>query len=189
MHDLLSVPAAFSLIERARTAFVELLVTRCMAEYGIGRHLRILGSVPDRDHIPKSMLRLALSLVNFAVGPPIPSLPCIPRHASQDFIWMCVCASPPIWMTRTIFGFLSAIWSYQYNAGRRSGHRLWDCVLYLSLCRRSSGQRSGGYIIRPYAGITIPAFILCEEIFYAGYRSDVKVGVPSYPSRVPHCHL
>jgi hypothetical protein len=88
MHDLLSVPAAFSLIERARTAFVELLVTRCMAEYGIGRHLRILESVPDRDHIPKSMLRLALPLVNFAVGPPISSLPCIPRHASQDLIWI-----------------------------------------------------------------------------------------------------
>jgi hypothetical protein len=87
MHDLLSVPAALSSIKRApsRTAFVELLVTRCMAEYGIGRHLRILESVPDRDHIPKSMLRLALSLVNFAVGPPIPSLPCIPRNASQHF--------------------------------------------------------------------------------------------------------
>jgi len=54
----------------------------------IGRHLRILENVPDRDHIPKSILRLALSLVNFAVGPPIPSLPCIPRRSSQDFIWI-----------------------------------------------------------------------------------------------------
>jgi hypothetical protein len=89
IDDLLSVPAAaLSSIERARTAFVELLVTRCMAEYGIGCRLRILESVPDRDHIPKSMLRLALSLVNFAVGPPIPSLPCIPRRSSQDFIWI-----------------------------------------------------------------------------------------------------
>jgi len=89
MHDLLSVPVALSSIERARTAFVELLVTRCMADYGIGRHLRILESVPDRDHIPESMHKLALSLVNFAVGPPIPSLPCsIPHRPYQDFIWI-----------------------------------------------------------------------------------------------------
>ena len=88
MHNLLCIPAALSSIESARTALVELLVTRCMAEYGIGRRLRILESVPDRDHIPKSMLRLALSLVNFAVGLPIPSLPCIPRRSSQDFIWI-----------------------------------------------------------------------------------------------------
>ncbi|KAN0111856.1 hypothetical protein V8E52_008062, partial [Russula decolorans] len=88
MHDLLSVPAALSSIERARTAFVEILVTRCMSGCWIGRHLRILENVPDRDHIPKSILRLALSLVNFAVGPPIPSLPCIPRRSSQDFIWI-----------------------------------------------------------------------------------------------------
>jgi hypothetical protein len=60
VHDLLSVPAAaLSSIERARTASVELLVTRCMAEYGIGCRLCILESVPDRDHIPKSMFRLA----------------------------------------------------------------------------------------------------------------------------------
>jgi hypothetical protein len=90
MHDLLSMPMALSSIERARTTFVELLVTRCMAEaeYGIGHHLRVLESVPDRDHIPESMLRLALSLVNFAVGPPIPSLPCTPHHPSHAFIWI-----------------------------------------------------------------------------------------------------
>jgi hypothetical protein len=88
MHDLLSVPAALSSIERVRTTFVELLVTRCMAEYSIGQQLRILESVPDRDHIPDCMLKLALSLVNFAVGPPIPSMPCIPLHASHDFIWI-----------------------------------------------------------------------------------------------------
>jgi hypothetical protein len=86
MHDLLSVPAALSSIERARTALVEILVTRCMAEYGIGHCLRILESVRDRDHIPISTLRLALSLVNFAVGLPIPSLPCIRRRSSHDFI-------------------------------------------------------------------------------------------------------
>ncbi|KAI0270961.1 hypothetical protein BGY98DRAFT_923254 [Russula aff. rugulosa BPL654] len=88
MHDLLCVPAALSSIESARTALVELLVTRCMAERGIGHRIRILESVPDRDHISKSMLRLALSPVNFAVGLPIPSLPCIPRRSSQDFIWI-----------------------------------------------------------------------------------------------------
>ena len=88
MHDLLSVPTALSSIERARTTFVELLVTRCMAEYGIGRHLRIQESIPDREHIPNLMLRLALSLVNFAIGPPIPSLPCIPRHPSREFTWI-----------------------------------------------------------------------------------------------------
>lgn len=59
-----------------------------MLEYGIGHQLRILESVPDREHIPKSMLRLALSLVNFAVGPLIPSLPFISHYPSQDFIWI-----------------------------------------------------------------------------------------------------
>ena len=38
--------------------------------------VRILESVPDRSHSSPSMLELALSLVDFAVGPPIPELPC-----------------------------------------------------------------------------------------------------------------
>ena len=88
MHDLLNVPVALSSIERVRTAFVELLVTRCMAEYEIGRYLRILESVPDRGHIPVVLPRMAISLVYFAVGPPIPSLPCIPHHPSQEFVWI-----------------------------------------------------------------------------------------------------
>ncbi len=87
MQDLLSVPAELSSIERARTTFVELLVTRCISEYDIGRYLLIQESVPDRDHFQKGMPRLALSLVNFAVGPPIPSLPCLP-HPSHDFTWI-----------------------------------------------------------------------------------------------------
>ena len=78
VHDLLRIPGALSSVERVRTAFVELLVTMCMAEIGVGHDVRVLESVPDRDRIPQSMLQLALSLVNFAVGPPIPTLPCAP---------------------------------------------------------------------------------------------------------------
>lgn len=115
IHDLLSVPAALSSIERARIASEELLVTRCMAEYGIGCRLRIQESVPDRDHIPKSMLRLALSLVNFAVGPPIPSLPCISRHSSQYFIWIrkdvCLRITTHLVMTITKTGVLNRKYS------------------------------------------------------------------------------
>ena len=88
VHDLLSIPAALSSIERVRIALVELLVTRCVAEDGVGRDVRILENVPDRDHIPRIMLRLALSLVNFAVGPPIPSMRCAPLNISRDFIWI-----------------------------------------------------------------------------------------------------
>lgn len=77
-HDLLSIPVALSSIDRVRTTLVELLVTRCMTERGVGHDVRVLENVPDRDHIPQSMLQLALSLVNFAVGPPIPSLPSTP---------------------------------------------------------------------------------------------------------------
>jgi hypothetical protein len=40
------------------------------------------------DHIPQSMLELALSLANFAVGPPIPSLPCTPYDNIRDFVWI-----------------------------------------------------------------------------------------------------
>jgi hypothetical protein len=88
IHDLLDVPVALSSIERVRTAVVELLVTRCMADNGVCRNVHVLESVPDRDHIPQSMLQLALSLVNFAVGPPILSLPCTPHGNSSDFVWI-----------------------------------------------------------------------------------------------------
>ena len=88
IHDLLSVPAALSSIERARTAFVGIRVTRCMVGSGIRHHLRMLENVPDHDHIPECMHRLALLFVNFAVGPPIPSLPYIPHRVPQDFIWI-----------------------------------------------------------------------------------------------------
>jgi hypothetical protein len=88
VHELLRVPMDLSSIERARTTLVEVLVTQCMAKRGVGHGVRVLESVPDRDHISQSMLELALSLVNFAVGPPIPSLPCIPRINTLDFIWI-----------------------------------------------------------------------------------------------------
>jgi len=59
-----------------------------MYESGVGHDVRVLESVPDRDHIPQSMLQLGLSLVNCAVGPPIPSLPCIPYGNTCDFAWI-----------------------------------------------------------------------------------------------------
>ena len=88
VHDLLDVPVALSSIERVRMALVKLLVKRCMVESGVGHDVRVLENVPDRDHIPQSMLQLALSLVNFAVEPPIPSLPCIPYGNNCDFVWI-----------------------------------------------------------------------------------------------------
>jgi hypothetical protein len=89
IYDLLNIPVANSAIELARTAFMEVLVMICMAEGGVGHYVRILENVPDRDHIPQSMLKLALSLVNFAVGPPIPLLPCNQHNDTWDFIWIC----------------------------------------------------------------------------------------------------
>ncbi|KAI0271984.1 hypothetical protein BGY98DRAFT_1004275 [Russula aff. rugulosa BPL654] len=59
-----------------------------MVEGGVGHDVRVLENVPDRDHIPQSMLQLALSFVNFAVGPPIPSLPRTPYDNTRDFIWI-----------------------------------------------------------------------------------------------------
>jgi hypothetical protein len=59
-----------------------------MVADGVGLYVRVLEGVSDRDHIPQGMLELALSLVNFAVGPPIPSLPCIPHGNNWDFIWI-----------------------------------------------------------------------------------------------------
>ena len=89
VHDLLNIPVALSSIDRVRTTLVELLVTRCMAERGVGRDVRVLENVADRDHIPQSMHQLGLSLVNFAVGPPIPSLPCsTPSGNTCDFVWI-----------------------------------------------------------------------------------------------------
>ena len=88
VHDLLSVPVALSSVDRVRTALVELLVVRCMADRGVGRDVRLLENVPDRNRIPQSMLQLALSLVNFAVGPPIPSLSCTPHDSVSDFVWI-----------------------------------------------------------------------------------------------------
>ena len=88
VHDLLGTPVANPSIERVRTALVELLVAGCMAERCVGHDVRVLESVPDRDHIPQSMLELALSLVNFAVGSPIPSLQRTPYDKTCDFIWI-----------------------------------------------------------------------------------------------------
>jgi hypothetical protein len=91
VHDLLDVPVAPSSIERVRTTFMELLVTRRMTEYEVGRYARVLENVPDRDHIPQSMLELAVFLVKFAVGPPIYSLDCWycwPYKTKCDFVWI-----------------------------------------------------------------------------------------------------
>ena len=95
VHDLLGIPEANSSIELIRTALLELLVTGCMTEKCVGHDVRVLENVPDRDHIPQSMLELAFSLVNFAVGPPIPSLPRTPYDNTCDFVWIrkdvCLC--------------------------------------------------------------------------------------------------
>lgn len=88
VHDLLSTPVALSSINHVRMTLVELLVTRCMAERGVGHDVRVLENAPDHDHIPQSMIQLALSLVDFAVGPPIPSLPCTPCSNICDFVWI-----------------------------------------------------------------------------------------------------
>ena len=89
VHDLLGIPVANPSFERVRTALVELLVAGCMAERCVGHDVRVLESVPDRDHIPQSMLELALSLVNFAVGSPISSPPrALFDDTVCDFIWI-----------------------------------------------------------------------------------------------------
>ena len=87
-HELLCTPKPLSMVERVRTALVEFLVARYMTGDGVGRDVRVLESVPDRDHISQSMLELALSLVNFAVGPPLPEMPCNPLGNTWDFIWL-----------------------------------------------------------------------------------------------------
>jgi hypothetical protein len=87
IYELLDIPMALSSLERARTALVGLLVTQCMATISVGHYIRVLESVPDHDHISQSMLKLALLLVKFAVGPPIPSLLFIPNE-TWDFIWI-----------------------------------------------------------------------------------------------------
>jgi hypothetical protein len=88
VHDLLSIPVAKSSIELVRTALVVVRVTTCMVESVVGHDVPVLENVPDRDHIPQNMLQLALSLVNFAVGPPIPSLPCTQYGNICDFVWI-----------------------------------------------------------------------------------------------------
>ena len=88
IHELLGTPMALSSIERARKALVGVLITRFMIERTTGYYLRILEQVADRSSLPNSMLNLALSLVNFAVGIPNPSLPYNPSGITWDFIWI-----------------------------------------------------------------------------------------------------
>jgi hypothetical protein len=59
-----------------------------MVSDSVGHCVRVLENVPDRDHISQGVLELALSLVNFAVGPPILSLPCVPHGNNWDFKWI-----------------------------------------------------------------------------------------------------
>ena len=92
IYELLRTPMALSPIERTRTTLMELLVARCMTGDSVGRDVRVLESAPNRDHISPSMLELALSLVDIAVGPPIPELPYHPPYNplsnTWDFIWV-----------------------------------------------------------------------------------------------------
>ena len=88
IHELLGTRMALSSIERARTAFVGPLITRFMIEHHIARKLHELEKVSDRGHISKGTRKLALSFVNFAVGPPNPSLPCSTSGITWDFIWI-----------------------------------------------------------------------------------------------------
>jgi hypothetical protein len=69
---------------------VGILVTGFMAYENVAGGVRFLESVPDRNNIPEELLELAVSLVNFAVGPPIPSRPCDPTSdiCDYDFIWI-----------------------------------------------------------------------------------------------------
>jgi hypothetical protein len=95
IHELLRTPMTMSSIERARTTLVGPLITRLMTERSVCICLRGLEAVPDRRHIPKRMLKLALSFVNFAVGLPNPSMPCNPSGITWDCIWIrkdvCLC--------------------------------------------------------------------------------------------------
>ena len=88
IHELLRMPMKMSSIERARKALVGPLITRLMTERSVGISLRGLEAVPDRRHLPKSMLKLALTFVNFAVGLPNPSVPCNSSGITWDFIWI-----------------------------------------------------------------------------------------------------
>ena len=88
IHELLGTPMALSSIEHARTALVGSLITRLMVEHHIASCLRYLEKVPSRSHISECMHKLALSFVNFAVGPPNPSLPCYTSGITWDFIWI-----------------------------------------------------------------------------------------------------
>ena len=67
VHELLGKPTALSSIERARTALVELLVTRYMSGAVVGHGVRVLENIPDRDHISEPLLELAASLVPTAL--------------------------------------------------------------------------------------------------------------------------
>jgi len=89
---------------------------------------------------------------------------------------MCVYAPLPIWMTSSGFYWRFGP-SYRYNPGRRSEHRLWDystCSIFHCAVVRVDKDVEGTSFAHTPAGVTIPAFPRCEEIFYAGYRSDVK---------------
>ncbi|KAI0274483.1 hypothetical protein BGY98DRAFT_69519 [Russula aff. rugulosa BPL654] len=117
VHDLLDVPVAPSSIERVRTTFMELLVTRRMTEYGVGRYARVLENVPTEIISRKvcsswqcslSNLQLDHRFIRWIVGI---AGHIKPSAISYGFAKMCVCVSPLIWMTRTISGLLLAIWS------------------------------------------------------------------------------
>jgi hypothetical protein len=89
VHEILRVPVTLSSFERTRTTLVGLLVTRCMADRRVAHYIRVQETVPDVSEFPYRMLELALSFVNFSVGPAIPSLPCNPpSDIWDDFIWI-----------------------------------------------------------------------------------------------------
>jgi len=185
VHDLMDIPVALSSIERVRTTFIELLVTRHMTEDEAGRNVRILENVPNRDHIPQCMLNLALSLVKFAVGPLIYSLDFLLSHP-YEVNWDC------IWIRKDVCSRITTHPDNEDNLRASIGDLIHyfnttpdkvgtiygvACSIFHCVIVRVDKDLQGTSFAHTLA-LQFFAFLLCEEDFHARYRSPVKVGVP-----------
>jgi hypothetical protein len=86
IHDVLGIPQELSAPERARARLMEVFIIRVLREESLGRTLRVLESVPNRNHIADDVNGLATFLIKSSIFLSITRVHCSKRN-DGGFQW------------------------------------------------------------------------------------------------------
>jgi hypothetical protein len=133
------------------------------------------------DHIPQSMLELALSLANFAVGPPIPSLPCTPYDNIRDFVWIrkdvCLRITTHLDDEDNLKASIGDLVHCINTTPDKDGtvYGITSSIFHCAIVRVDKDELGTSFTHIPTLQFLPSFFFLREDDVYAGYRSSVKV--------------